>query len=101
MPLIAVLHTSLLPPAYSPRMPCLPLALSQAVAAVRRSWPMVELTHVALVPEPSESRYWCIWYSSLLLGSVSAPMVAPLLDDVHVHAPVQSLPSTRSEEHTS
>jgi hypothetical protein len=41
-------------------IPILLLDFNQAVAALMRSEPMVEDTQVADVPEPSESRYWCI-----------------------------------------
>ena len=35
-------------------------AWSHCVAAWRRSAPIVDETQVSDVPEPSESRYWCI-----------------------------------------
>lgn len=54
------MQTLLLPAAVSPRIPFLPFDFSQAVAAASRWEPMVELTQVDEVPEPSLSRYWCI-----------------------------------------
>lgn len=80
-PWIAAIQTSLDPPPISPRNPLKLLALSQAVAAAKRSAPMVEETQVAEVPEPSESRYWCISKAKLLLGSVRVLKASPLPDE--------------------
>ena len=56
----AATQTSLEPAPISPRKPLRPTDASHAVASCRRSLPIVDETHVADVPEPSESRYWCI-----------------------------------------
>ncbi len=56
----AVSQTELAPLAYSPIMPLRLFASSHAVASAISSAPIVEVTHVAEVPDPSESRYWCI-----------------------------------------
>jgi hypothetical protein len=37
-----------------------PVCQSAVTGTTTRSRPIVELTHVSDVPEPSESRYWCI-----------------------------------------
>jgi hypothetical protein len=110
----AIVHAPLFPAPISPRKPLLLFAFSQLVASARRSAPIVELTQVAEVPEPSESRYWCISMAlrgfgqlcrdnpiveiayTLLLGSVSAAKAAALPELVQVHAPVQLVLGTVS-----
>ena len=59
-PWTAWMQTVLLPAPISPRNPRMLLACSHEVASANREDPMLELTQVAEVPEPSESRYWCI-----------------------------------------
>ena len=76
------MHCELAPPAVSPRIPFLPFALSQAVASCRRSLPIVDETHAVDVPDPSESRYWCISYTILFEGSVNLPMLSAVPLDV-------------------
>lgn len=100
-PCTASMHCVLLPEPISPKKPLILFCCSQVVASARRSDPMVEETQVAEVPEPSESRYWCIskkklWdchtlrsaqedlpIATLLLGSVMAPNASELPDVVH------------------
>ncbi len=48
------------PAPISPKKPFKPVCWSHAVAAASLSAPIVDDTHVSEVPEPSESRYWCI-----------------------------------------
>jgi hypothetical protein len=60
MSVTALSQTEFAPPANSPMIPTLLFDFSHCVAALMRSEPMVEETQVAEVPEPSESRYWCI-----------------------------------------
>jgi hypothetical protein len=57
MPVTALMHCALAPPAVSPRKPFLLLALSHSVASRTRSRPMVAETQSGDVPEPSVSRY--------------------------------------------
>lgn len=59
-PWTAWMQTVLFPAPISPRNPLMLLACSHEVASAKREDPMVLLTQVAEVPEPSESRYWCI-----------------------------------------
>ena len=55
MSVTALSHNAFAPPANSPMIPVFLFVFSQAVAALIRSEPIVEETHVAEVPEPSES----------------------------------------------
>lgn len=89
-PWMAWMHCEFDPAPISPRNPLRLLALSHAVADARRSAPIVEETQVPDVPEESESRYWCIWIATLLLGSWIAPKTFELPELVHDHAPVQA-----------
>lgn len=59
---------------------------------------MVLLTQTVLVPDPSESKYWCISMATLLLGSVMAPKTAPFPEETHVQAPVYEVPSELHEK---
>lgn len=83
MPVSAEMHWELAPPAVSPRMARLPLALSHAVASRSRSCPIVPDTHASDVPDPSLSRYWCISYTSLSspAGSLRLMRDAPLPEE--------------------
>ena len=74
----------------SPRKPFRLFCWSHCVAAWMRSAPIVDDTHVGDVPEPSESRYWCISMAMLSLGSVSAAKASELPEVVQVQAPVQA-----------
>jgi hypothetical protein len=65
-----------------------PVCWSHCVATWRRSAPIVELTQVAFVPEPSLSRYWCISIAMWLFGSLRFANAAAFPEDTHVHAPV-------------
>lgn len=60
IPLTASWHCAFTPPPNSPRNPFLPFVFSHCVAFCMRSRPMLALTHSSAVPDPSESRYWCI-----------------------------------------
>ena len=53
--LSAAMQVGFDPPAVSPRMAFLPFSLNQGVARLRRSLPIVSLTHASLVPDPSVS----------------------------------------------
>lgn len=92
---MAEMHAAFEPAPISPRKPFRLFCLSHWVAAWRRSAPMVEETQVGEVPEPSESRYWCISIATLLFGSLIAPKTSLLPEEVQVQAPVQLVPSTR------
>lgn len=75
------------PAPISPRRPFMLFSCNQVVASARRSAPMVVETQVSEVPEPSESRYWCISMATLSLGSCISAKASPLPDEVQVHAP--------------
>lgn len=68
------------------------------MAAWRRSAPMVEETHWSEVPEPSESRYWCISMATLLRGSLRAAKAAALPEEAQVQAPVQAIWCTEDQK---
>ena len=71
------------PAPISPKKPLKPLDCNQVVAAARRSAPIVLDTQTSFVPEPSESRYWCISMAVLFKGSCMADVVnASELPDV-------------------
>lgn len=75
------------PAPISPRRPFILFSCNQVVASARRSAPMVVETQVSEVPEPSESRYWCISMATLSLGSCISAKASPLPDEVQVQAP--------------
>ncbi len=66
------------------------------MAAWRRSTPMVDETQVGEVPEPSESRYWCISiFNRPIKGRFRAEIMA-LLTNGNVVARVREANECRS-----